>query len=210
MKSNLISFLLVLGISLTGLSLTACNDNNENSSEKPDAELKETVMGRYAGHVTITTDAAPEKTVSTQPVTVETNVGIEAIEFIKFPLDALVEAIAGEENASEILETIGKIQYNVDYEIHRGEVENTLSVSLSPEPLEISLPITPTPHAESANGLIVRIQIAAPREGIFESELETMQFTLKVEGVTVNGEPFEMEPLELVFGMEKVKIGHHS
>lgn len=209
MKNNIISSWVVLAMSFTSLSLTACNDDNDKGSDNSDAVSKEAVMGTYFGQATIVADMAPQSTTTTEPVPVEATAGEQAIQFDKFPVDALVEVIFGEEKASEILEAIGEIRYSVDYEIHSGQAENTLSVSLNPKPLEITIPLIPTPLAESPEETIVRVQISTPQNGIFESEPETMQFSLTVESVTANDESIEMQPIELTFDLGKVGIEHH-
>lgn len=212
MKNKLISSWVVLAMSVTSLTLTACNDDNDNPKGpgEPDTALKESFPGAYTGHATIVAEAAPEKASSAEPIPVEAIAGKQAIEFNKFPVGALVEAIVGEEQAAGIIEAIGEIKYSVNYEILRGPSENTLSLSLSPEPLEITIPLTPAPHAESSDALIVRVTIASPQNGVFEGEKQTMQFSLTVESVTVGGEPFDMEPMELAFDLGKIKPEQHS
>lgn len=209
MKNNIISSWVVLAMSITSLSLTACNDDNDKGSDNSDAVSKETVMGKYFGQATIVANMTPQRTAPTEPVPVEATAGEQAIQFDKFPVDALVEAIVGEENVSEILEAIGEVRYSVDYEIHNGQGENRLSVSLSPKPLEITIPLTPTPHTESSGELIVRVEISSPQNGVYESEAETMQFALTVESVTANDESIEMQPIELAFDLGKARIEHH-
>lgn len=211
MKNNIISLWVVTTVFVTGLSLTACNDDNENYKRpgNPDAELKEAVMGTYAGQASIVVDDAPARAAQTEPAAIEAIAGEKAIRFVKFPVDMLVEALVGEENASEIIASIGKIEYSVDYELRYGSDENTLSVLLSPDPLEITVPPTPAPHAESPDALTIRVEIASPQDGVYESELERMRFSLTVERITVGNEAFEMQPIELAFDLGKVKIEHH-
>lgn len=210
MKNKLISSWVVLAISITSLALTACNDDNEYKGPgTPDAALRESFKGTYAGQA-IVADAASEKDTTIEPVPVEVIAGKQAITFEKFPVDALVEAIIGKENASEIIDAIGEIEYSVNYSIRCGETETSLSVLLNPEPLEITIPLTPAPHAESSDELIVRVEIASPEKGVFEGEKETLKFSLTVEKVTVGGEAFQMNPMELVFDLGKIKPEHHS
>lgn len=205
MKNKLISSWVVLAISFTSLSLTACNDDNNNQSPaEPDAALKESFPGTYTGQATIAAEANPA-----EPIPVEATADKQVIEFEKFPVGALVETIVGKEQAAEITEAIGEIQYAVNCELLRGASKNTLSLSLSPEPLEITMPLTPAPHAESPDALIVRVVIASPQNGVFEGEKQTMQFSLSVESVTVGGEPFEMDPMKLAFELGKAKPEHH-
>lgn len=212
MKNKLISSWVVLAISVTSLALTACNDDNETPKGpgEPDAALKASFPGTYTGHATIVAEKAPQKAPSAEPIPVEAIAGEQAVEFEKFPVGALIEAIVGEEQAAEIIEAIGEVEYAVNYEILRGASENTLSLVFSPEPLEITMPLTPAPHAESPDAPIVRVVIASPRNGVFEGEKQTMQFSLTVESVTVGGEPFEIKPMELAFELGKAKPEHHS
>lgn len=207
MKNKLISSWVVVAMSVTSLTLTACNDNNETPKGpgEPDAALKASFPGTYTGHATIVAEAA-----SAEPIPVEAIAGEQDVEFEKFPVEALIEAIVGEEQAAEIIEAIGEVEYAVNYELLRGASENTLSLAFSPEPLEITLPLTPAPHAESSDAPIVRVVIASPRNGVFEGEKQTMQFSLSVESVTVGGEPFEIKPMELAFELGKVKPEQHS
>lgn len=208
MKNNIISLWVVMAVAL---SLTACNDDNENykSPGNPDAELKEAVMGTYAGQASIVADDAPARAAQTEPAAIEAIAGEKAIRFVKFPVDMLVEALVGEENASEIIASIGKIDYSVDYELRYGSDENTLSVSLDADPLEITIPPTPAPHAESPDALTIRVEFASPKNGVYESKSEEMRFSLTVERIIVGGETFEMQPIELTFDLGKVKIEHH-
>lgn len=205
MKTLFLKNWLAYGLmAVAAFGFTACSDGDGDGTTPPPTDPDETVVvGAYTGTMAVveaapTADEGTEEPGEPAGTAVEAAVSADAIEFADFPIRDLVARIVGEESADAIVEAVGQIDYSVAYTAAMSEDKATVAMTLSPEALDISMPV------EGADPLQIAVTISAGADATYTVESGKLGFTLSVEGVSLGGEAMEgFEPFSLGFDLAK-------
>ena len=136
--------------------------DKDNGGDNPATEIETTdVIGTYAGTMTVTgTDAAPAE--------VETEVTATGIEFNNFPVEGLVNSILPD-GAESLLPMLGQISYTLPYSAEVNSGKTGLSLTFSPEPLELSI---------MGGVMKVTVEVEAGQAGTYTAESKELVFSM--------------------------------
>lgn len=105
------------------------------------------------------------------------------MEFSDFPLrDLIVKVLGTEEGVDEILAAIGPVDYNVSYTARMSEDGAAVEMTLTPEPLKLTLPGSD----EKTPGTEMEVTVEATA-GTYTLESKKLEFILSVKSVKVAG-----------------------
>ena len=174
---------LVMMLAVVGLTFASCSDDDD---ETPTVPTVEEVVGDYSGKMTY----AMAKATAEEGTALDLTVKNDSVTFEKFPYDALVKAIVGEENADPIIGMIGSLKYKINYTATLNAAKDSVVMTLKPEPLTIA-----------AAGVVVTIEAKTASYAI---DKKILKFDLNAANVTVGGQNFpNWTPINLSFDMTK-------
>lgn len=199
MKTTLKWTMMVL--SIMGLTTFASCDNDDDKG--PETPKLTEVNGSYSGKMTFSV-AAPETQMNiaseTEGTDVDVKVANDTITFDKFPADALITAVVGEENAPAIIEAVGDIAYKVGFEGAFNTANDSIALTLDPKPLQIKYSAG---EGESAMELTVEVTIEAPEKGTYALKQQNLKFKLNATEAKVGGVNMLPGVITLSFDMTK-------
>lgn len=178
---------LVMMLAVIGLTFTSCDDDDDT----PKVPTVEEVVGDYSGKMNY---AAVKETAETG-TDLSLKVEKDSISFEEFPYEGLVKTIIqNEDQANGIIEQVGKLSYKVAYKAAMNAANDSISLTLDPKPLKISV-----------EGLEVDVTITAEEKGSFAIEKNNLKFSLTATEAKL-GEANVLEaPIKLSFDMTKKK-----
>lgn len=179
---------LVMMLAVVGLTFASCSDDDDT----PTVPTVEEVVGEYAGKMTYTMAKATASE-ETPETTLDLTVKNDSITFEKFPYEALVAAILGEDAVPGIVEIVKDLKYQVNYTAAMNTANDSIAITLKPEPLEINL---------GALG-IVKVSITAENKGSYAIEKKNMKFGLTATEAKIGETNFLQAPIDLSFDMNK-------
>lgn len=165
--------------------MVACDDDDDNGGTTPPPTEPDitVVCGEYTGTMVVV-EAAPKGDDGAEEPTgtaVEAKVTGEAIEFTDFPVrDLIVKILGSEEGVDDIIAAIGQIDYNVPYTAQMSEDKASVTMTLKPEVLNLTLPGS----GEEDPGIEIEVTVEATA-GTYTLESKTLGFGLSVTSVKV-------------------------
>lgn len=172
LKWSLIMVLAVIGMG----SFTSCSDDDDNTPVVPTVAE---VTGDYKGKMTFTLETLDEvNPLEETPEATELELAVknDTIIFNKFPVDALITAIVGEEAAPGIIASVGNVTYKVGYKPTMNAANDSISMELKPEVLTIEI----KGEGEDATALSVAVTVTAPEKGSYAIDKKNLKFNLVV------------------------------
>ncbi|MDR1221696.1 MAG: DUF4840 domain-containing protein [Tannerella sp.] len=189
--------LVMLGCSF---GFTACDKNKDDPAKEP---LLTDVYGNYLGKMTTAvTPATYDTGVSTEGEDISATVNNDTVTFAKFPVENIIKAIlqdVPEEGVGAIIGLLGDVKYEIGYKAEFNAAKDGISMTFDPKPLILAVP-TPTLTGEVQS---VTVSVSADEKGSYAVEGKTLKFSIKVTGVTVDGDDFPVPPMTFSFNMNK-------
>lgn len=170
---------LVMMVAMVGFTFTSCSDD-----DTPKGATVEEAVGKYAGKMMYDKSAT------------ELNIELknDSVCFEKFPYEPMVIAILGEEGAKPIISQIGTLKYNVSYTAAMNAANDSVFITLKPEPLKITL----------GTALSIEVVINAANKGAYAVKDKNLKFDLTAADVKVGAGSFPgWAPISLAFDMKK-------
>ena len=177
---------LMMMLAVVGLTFASCSDDDDT----PTVGTVEDVNGEFTGKMTYAKEA---KEAAATGTTLELKVANDSIQFEKFPYQALVVELLGEEASKPIIEAIGdSLNYKINYTATMNAAKDSVVMTLKPEPLKID-----------AAG--VEVTIEAEKTASYAVKDKNLKFTIKAANVKVGGIDFPggWPPMDLSFDMKK-------
>ncbi|HBA28978.1 DUF4840 domain-containing protein [Parabacteroides goldsteinii] len=177
---------LMMMLAVVGLTFASCSDDDDT----PTVGTVEDVNGEFTGKMTYAKEA---KEAAATGTTLELKVANDSIQFEKFPYQALVVELLGEEASKPIIEAIGdSLNYKINYTATMNAAKDSVVMTLKPEPLKID-----------AAG--VEVTIEAEKTASYAVKDKNLKFTIKAANVKVGGIDFPggWNPMDLSFDMKK-------
>ena len=177
---------LMMMLAVVGLTFASCSDDDDT----PTVGTVEDVNGEFTGKMTYAKEA---KEAAATGTTLELKVANDSIQFEKFPYQALVVELLGEEASKPIIEAIGdSLNYKINYTATMNAAKDSVVMTLKPEPLKID-----------AAG--VEVTIEAEKTASYAVKDKNLKFTIKAANVKVGGIDFPgvWTPMDLSFDMKK-------
>lgn len=176
---------LVMMLAVVGLTFASCSDDDDNT---PTVGTVEDVNGEFTGKMTYTKEA---KEAAETGTTLELKVANDSIQFEKFPYQALVVELLGEEASKTIIEAIGdSLNYKINYTATMNAAKDSVVMTLKPEPLKIDV-------------AGVEVTIETEKTASYAVSDKNLKFALKAASVKVGGADFPFTPMDLSFDMKK-------
>lgn len=182
---------LVMMLAVFGLTFASCSDDDDKT---PTVGTVEDVNGEFTGKMTYAKEA---KATAADPTATELELKVanDSIQFEKFPYQALVVAILGEEASKPIIEQIGdSLQYKTNYTATMNAAKDSVVMTLNPDPLKISI---------KALNMEVVVNIEVPNKASYAINDKNLKFALKAASVKVGENAFPFTPMDLSFNMKK-------
>lgn len=173
------SFVMMLAV--VGLTFASCSDDDDNTPTVPTVE---DVVGEYTGKMTY----------AEKDTTLALTVKNDSVTFEEFPYEPLVAAIVGENAVPGIVELVGKLKYQVNYTAVMNAANDSVVITLKPEPLEINL--------GDVMGT-VKVTINAENKGSYAVDKKNMKFGLTATEAMLGETNFLKTPIALSFDMNK-------
>ena len=177
---------LMMMLAVVGLTFASCSDDDDT----PTVGTVEDVNGEFTGKMTYAKEA---KEAAATGTTLELKVANDSIQFEKFPYQALVVELLGEEASKPIIEAIGdSLNYKINYTATMNAAKDSVVMTLKPEPLKID-----------AAG--VEVTIEAEKTASYAVKDKNLKFTIKAANVKVGliDFPGGWTPMDLSFDMKK-------
>ena len=177
---------LMMMLAVVGLTFASCSDDDDT----PTVGTVEDVNGEFTGKMTYAKEA---KEAAATGTTLELKVANDSIQFEKFPYQALVVELLGEEASKPIIEAIGdSLNYKINYTATMNAAKDSVVMTLKPEPLKID-----------AAG--VEVTIEAEKTASYAVKDKNLKFTIKAANVKAGGIDFPggWTPMDLSFDMKK-------
>lgn len=171
------SFVMMLAV--VGLTFASCSDDDET----PTVPTVEDVVGEYTGKMTY----------AEKDTTLALTVKNDSVTFEEFPYEPLVAAIVGENAVPGIVELVGKLKYQVNYTAVMNAANDSVVITLKPEPLEINLGTMGS----------VKVTINAENNGSYAVDKKNMKFSLTATEALLGETNFLKDPIALSFDMNK-------
>ena len=157
---------LMMMLAVVGLTFASCSDDDDT----PTVGTVEDVNGEFTGKMTYAKEA---KEAAATGTTLELKVANDSIQFEKFPYQALVVELLGEEASKPIIEAIGdSLNYKINYTATMNAAKDSVVMTLKPEPLKID-----------AAG--VEVTIEAEKTASYAVKDKNLKFTIKAANVKV-------------------------
>lgn len=193
------TLLLVLGV--IGLTtFISCDDDDDNKG--PVLPKLTDVYGEYSGKATfvIANEDQPAPQAAneeTNKIDIDVTVNNDTIYFKEFPTGALIDAILGAGNGEAIKGKLGKVSYEIPYTGAFNAAQDTISMTLTPEPLNLEVVL-----AEGSDPLKVKVTIVSEDKGTYSIEKKNLKFNMEVSNIDVENVPME-KTISFSFDMNK-------
>ena len=179
---------LMMMLAVVGLTFASCSDDDDT----PTVGTVEDVNGEFTGKMTYAESKA-EAEADPTATELELKVANDSIQFEKFPYQALVVELLGEEASKPIIEEIGEsLSYKINYTATMNAAKDSVVMTLKPEPLKIDV-------------AGVEVTIEAEKTASYAVKDKNLKFTIKAANVKVGGIDFPggWTPMDLSFDMKK-------
>ena len=176
---------LMMMLAVVGLTFASCSDDDDDT---PTVGTVEDVNGEFTGKMTYAKEA---KEAAATGTTLELKVANDSIQFEKFPYQALVVELLGEEASKPIIKAIGdSLNYKINYTATMNAAKDSVVMTLKPEPLKIDV-------------AGVEVTIETEKTASYAVSDKNLKFALKAASVKVGGADFPFTPMDLSFDMKK-------
>lgn len=190
---NLKQSLLLATIIVAGTSFSSCSDDDDNNGQKP-ISLND-VNGSYQGKMYVGDMEDPEG------ANVVAVVEEQKISFSAFPVNSILVAIEGEEVASEVIEKLDDVPYEVTFMSEINEAKDRIVLSFNPEPLLFSYVVTDG-EGEATTKQVEVFLTTSEVEGIYKSK--KLEIELTAEQINVDEEQVEsFDSQRMIFEFDK-------
>lgn len=190
-------------LTVFSLGAVSCDNDGDNGPGKPTDAIK----GSYAGKM-FTSSVNPQdgnQNDEIPGVAVTAKVDNEYICFDDFPIRDIVVSIAGEEQADEIINLVGKVSYKIPYKATINEAKDNISFTMTPEPLHLELTLKGTEEKEN-QALIIDVEVTASQDGNYDIKTTDITFKIDATKVIVNDKELPgFTPTTFEFQMAKAK-----
>lgn len=166
------------------LGFTSCSDDDDDV-KFPDRQLTD-MNGTYLGYMKATIKDKLEKNEeeADKGVSVTAIVENDVIKFESLPLDGIITAIVGEEDAPALIAAIGKVGYELPIEKKFDANKENIGLTLAPKNLEFTMN---TGTEEEPNEVAVVVTISGTA-GNYKYAGTNLTFTISADEVTLDGE----------------------
>lgn len=179
----------------TVISFTSCSDDDE-----PKTPSVTDVYGMYKGKMAVASVSNLAESETPSGIEVAAKVNNDTIYFEEFPVETILEAIEGE-NASSILESLGKVNFKVGYKSQLNQAQDSIAMTLDPKPMEFAYSIG---EGEEAEEKTVQVTISIPENEKSAYSDRILKFNLNASVILVNENPVEpFNPLYYNFNLNK-------
>lgn len=203
-----VRMMMVICATTCALSLVACSDDNDEVV--PPAPVTAADMyGLYTGNVFVDMQTPTTRSVGERPKTpVEATINNDTIYFNDFPVRGLILSILGEEEAvNAIVEALGKVTYAVGYAPVVSEKGDSISFTLDPKPLTLSLQMPTGEEGTEPISMNIEVKVAAHETAGYDVKATHTNFSFEAREVLVDigsGQmPFPFNPVAFHFDMNK-------
>ena len=179
---------LVMMLAVFGLTFASCSDDDD---ETPTVPTVEEVVGDYSGKMTY----AMAKATAEEGTALDLTVKNDSVTFDKFPYEALVAAIVGEDAVPGIVALVKDLRYQVYYTAAMNAANDSVAITLKPEVLKINLGALGT----------VNVTITSENKGSYAIDKKSLKFSLTATEAKIGDTNFLKTPIALSFDMNKKK-----
>ena len=162
-------------------SFTACSDDDD-----PKTPSVTDVYGSYKGKMSIAS-ALNRSTGNENPGAIDVTAIVknDTIHFDNFPIESIVVAIEGQENATTIIEKMDKVDFKVGYESKLNQAQDSIDLTLDPKPMEFTYKVGDGDNEEEKN---VKVSIVIPENEKSAYSDKILRFNLVATEIIVNDE----------------------
>lgn len=175
-------------------SFTSCSNDDDKTPEVPTVA---DVAGDYKGKMTFSLTEVNPLEEAPEATELELAVKNDSIIFNKFPVNALITAIVGEEAAPAIIALVGDVTYKVNYKPTMNAANDSISMELKPEVLTINV-------GKGETAFSVAVTVTATEKGSYAIEKKNLKFNLGVTEAKLGEQnAIEGKTIALSFDMAK-------
>ena len=183
----------------TVLSFTSCSDDDDD----PKTPSVTDVYGSYKGKMSV--DGALQALAANDEapagIDVTATVNNDTIYFENFPVETIIAAIEGDDNAAEIIESMDKVSFKVGYEGKLNQAQDSIGMVLNPKPMEFIYKVTEEEVEVEKN---VKVTISVPENEKSAYSDKILKFNLEASEIKLNDESIESySPLYYNFYLNK-------
>lgn len=184
-------------------TFVACSDDDDD----PTAPMLTDMVSIYQGAaiVSIAELDLAEGEEGGLTIDVEAEVKSDVIEFKDFPVTDMITLMLGEENAEQIMEAIGKVNYKVEYKAAFNKDKSEIELDLTTEPLEIKFKLPAEGEDGEYKEMIVKAVFAANEKGVFTYANDKLTFSLKLTELNLNGLKMATPEILINFDLDQVR-----
>lgn len=159
-------------------AFTACSDDDDNTPSIVDEVTTEAMYGDYTGKVlTLTASATEAGEETSEGVDISAKVNNDTVYLEKFPVKDIVMSIVNNETiADQIVAAVGDINYKIGYKPALTEAKDSITFTMNPEPLKLSLTM-PSLTGEG-QAMVVEVKVEAVDGAGYAVESGNMKFDL--------------------------------
>ncbi|NDV82928.1 DUF4840 domain-containing protein [Bacteroides sp. 51] len=182
----------------TVVSFTSCSDDDD-----PKTPAVTDVYGSYKGKMSVTSTVLNRVAKSEAPagIDVTATVNNDTIRFENFPVENIIAAIEGEDNAADIVESMDEVNFKVGYKGQLNQVQDSIGMVLDPKPMEFTYKVTEEEVEVEKN---VKVTISVPENEKSAYSDKILKFNLEAKEIKVNDEPVDSySPLYYNFYLNK-------
>lgn len=162
-------------------SFTSCSDDDD-----PKTPSVTDVYGSYKGKMSIASVANRSTgDENTGNIDVTATVNNDTIRFDNFPIESIVVTIEGQEGATNIIESMDKVDFKVGYESKLNQSQDSIALTLDPKPLEFSYKVGEGDNEVEKN---VKVSILIPENEKSAYSDKILRFNLVATEIIVNDE----------------------
>lgn len=202
-------------------TFSSCDDDEGSMPPVPDEVTTDVMFGNYSGKMICADVAAFEDEGSDGGEEVPAGTDISAtvdndtVYFEDFPIKDLVLSVVQDETlADQIVEAVGKVNYQIGYKPTLTADEDSIALALNPEPLKLAVALPSPADEEEAEPLQIEVKVEAGSDAAYAVETGNAKFGLVATEVLLGGYG-EQVPLEgfqgisLQFDMNQAKVAHN-
>ena len=212
---QLVALLLIAGCSFC---FTSCSDDD---NIKDPSEINTSVMfGDYNGKMTshnITDHERDDENGESEPgMDVSATIENNTVRFEKFPIKGIVLSIVKNDDlANRIVEAVGDVNYNMEYEPSLTAAKDRIIMKLNPEPLKLTVTMPAGNEGEESQSLVIEVQVVAGEtDGVYAVENGNLKFNIDATKVMLGEGENQQEftgfiPTSFHFDMNQCRVSHN-
>ena len=168
------------------LGFVSCSDDNEVTPPVPVTVAD--MYGQYTGNMFVEVQSPTEQNKEETPNTpVEATINNDTIYFNDFPVRGLILSILGEEEATDaIVEALGEVNYAVGYAPVVSENGDSISFTLDPKPLTLSLQMPTDEEGADPLSMNIEVKVVAHETAGYDVKATHTNFSFEATEVLVD------------------------